>query len=404
MPKDARTPRETTSHKSPALPSRKVTVNGARPSATHVAPRARHEDHAEADVELPLLLVDDDLAVREALSALLESFGYAVETADSGEAGLAALARSRFSILLCDVRMPGLDGVEVIRVALDVDPDLGIIMVTGALDAGTATAALTAGAWDYLMKPIEASILRAAVQRALRRRQATLRRTQHAIEREVAARTAAIEHERLALRTVTVSTVESLLKAMEARDPYLVGHSQRMAALAADVAVALGLDAESIEQVRLAARLADIGKIGLRTEVINKPGRLTPEEFDHVQDHVRLGVEILSPLSHLGVVLEYVRDHHEHYDGTGYPRAVAGDAISIGGRILAAADAFVALTSRRAYREPMTPIDAIDHLRESAGSLLDWSVYAALRSVIQRDQKNGESAAAASSRKVAARG
>lgn len=355
-------------------------------------------------MELPLLLVDDDLAVREALSALLESFGYAVETADSGEAGLAALARSRFSILLCDVRMPGLDGVEVIRVALDVDPDLGIIMVTGALDAGTATAALTAGAWDYLMKPIEASILRAAVQRALRRRQATLRRTQHAIEREVAARTAAIEHERLALRTVTVSTVESLLKAMEARDPYLVGHSQRMAALAADVAVALGLDAESIEQVRLAARLADIGKIGLRTEVINKPGRLTPEEFDHVQDHVRLGVEILSPLSHLGVVLEYVRDHHEHYDGTGYPRAVAGDAISIGGRILAAADAFVALTSRRAYREPMTPIDAIDHLRESAGSLLDWSVYAALRSVIQRDQKNGESAAAASSRKVAARG
>jgi putative two-component system response regulator len=379
------------------VPARETPHKSVKPAPASPRPHAkaaprRHTDAPPREIdgdgaELPLLLVDDDAAVREALAALLASFGYAVETAESGEAALAALARSRFSILLCDIRMPGLDGVEVVRVALDVDPDLGIIMVTGALDAGTATAALTAGAWDYLMKPVDAPILRAAVQRGLRRRQATLRRTQHAVEREVASRTAAIEHERQMLRALTISTVESLLKAMEARDPFLVGHSQRMAALAADVATALGLDPDSIEQVRLAARLADVGKIGLRTDVMNKPGRLTAEEFDHVQDHVRLGVEILSPLSHLGVVVDYVRDHHEHYDGTGYPRAVAGDAISIGGRILAAADAFVALTSRRAYREPMTPLDAIDHLRESAGSLLDWSVYAALRSVVQHDQK-----------------
>jgi putative two-component system response regulator len=406
MPKDARSSRHTLKAAPPPgpatpTPTRTVVVGATsgrpspRPAAkpaprpARVRPKEQAPERAQAEPELPMLLVDDDAAVRDALSALLKSFGYAVESAASGEAALAALARSRFSILLCDIRMPGLDGIEVIRVALDVDPDLGIIMVTGAVDAGTATAALTAGAWDYLMKPVESSILRAAVQRALRRRTATLRRTQHAIEREVATRTAAIEHERLALRSVTISTVEALLKAMEARDPYLVGHSQRMAALAADVAAALGLDPESVEHVRLAARLADIGKIGLRTEVMNKPGRLTPEEFDHVQDHVRLGVEILSPLSHLGVVLEYVRDHHEHYDGTGYPRAVAGDAISIGGRILAAADAFVALTSRRAYREPMTPLAAIDHLRESAGSLLDWSVYAALRSVVQRGAKTG---------------
>lgn len=389
-----------------AVPARETPHKSVKPAPASPRPHTKAAPRRQADsrpheidsdpTELPMLLVDDDAAVRGALSALLVSFGYAVETAESGEAALAALARSRFSILLCDIRMPGLDGVEVVRVALDVDPDLGIIMVTGALDAGTATAALTAGAWDYLMKPIDASVLRGAVQRGLRRRQATLRRTQHAVEREVASRTAAIEHERQMLRALTISTVESLLKAMEARDPFLVGHSQRMSALAADVAAALGLDPDAVEQVRLAARLADVGKIGLRTDVMNKPGRLTAEEFDHVQDHVRLGVEILSPLSHLGVVVEYVRDHHEHYDGTGYPRAVAGDAISIGGRILAAADAFVALTSRRAYREPMTPLDAIDHLRESAGSLLDWSVYAALRSVVQHDQKLVASATAVS--------
>jgi putative two-component system response regulator len=350
----------------------KARVSGATPA--YVEPVDGDADDSER--ALPLLVVDDDDAVCRALSKLLTSFGYVVRTADSGEAALAELTRTRFALVLCDVRMPGLDGVEVVRVALDVDPGLGILMVTAAGDAATATAALTAGAWDYLMKPVESQTLRAAVQRALRRREATIRSSQHAIEREVAARTAA-------LHTLTVNTAEALLKAMETKDPYLTGHSQRMADVAASVARALGLDAATTEEVRLAARLADVGKIGLRSEVMNKPGPLTPEEFDHVQDHVRLGMEILSPLSHLGVVLEFVRDHHEHYDGTGYPRAVAGDAISIGGRILAAADAFVALTSRRAYREPMSPVEALDHLRGSAGTLLDWSVYAALRSVVE---------------------
>jgi len=332
---------------------------------------------------LPILLVDGDALVRAALTKMLESLGYAVVCAESGESALALLARSRFALLLSDVRLPGLDGVELVPVALDVDPDMGIIMVTTANDAATATAVLTAGAWDYLTKPVAATTLRGAVQRALRRREQTIRRTRHAIEREVAARTAAIEREHASLQSLTLATVEALLKAMEARDPYLMGHSQRMASLAASVAEAMGLEPEVVEHVRLAARLADVGKIGLRTEVMNKPGRLTPEEFDHVQDHVRIGLEILSPLDHLGVVLDYIRDHHEHWDGTGYPRALAGDAISIGGRILAAADAFVALTSRRAYREPRTPTDALDHLRDSAGSLLDWTVYAALRDVIE---------------------
>ncbi len=354
--------------------NRAATVAGGAPSRRAVARDA---------AVLPFLVVDGDEQVRAAMTAMLESLGYAVVCADSGEAALALLARSRFALMLSDVRLPGLDGAELVPVALDVDPDMGIIMVTTASDAATATAVLTAGAWDYLTKPLGTATLRGAVQRALRRREQTIRRTRHAIEREVAARTAAIERERASLEALTLATVEALLKAMEARDPYLMGHSQRMASLAASVAESLGLEPEEVEQVRLAARLADVGKIGLRTEVMNKPGRLTPEEFDHVQDHVRIGLEILSPLDHLGVVLDYIRDHHEHWDGTGYPRALAGDAITIGGRILAAADAFVALTSRRAYREPRTPTDALDHLRESAGSLLDWSVYAALREVIE---------------------
>jgi putative nucleotidyltransferase with HDIG domain len=169
---------------------------------------------------------------------------------------------------------------------------------------------------------------------------------------------------------------------MEAKDVYLRGHSARVAELAASVAEQLGLGADAVEQVRLAGRLHDVGKIGIRESVLNKPGRLTPEEFAHVQDHVRIGMEILAPLHHLGPVLEFVRDHHEHWNGTGYPRGLRGGEISIGGRILAAADAFDALTSKRAYRDPMDPAAVVQYLAAHAGALLDPAVYDVLRAVV----------------------
>jgi putative two-component system response regulator len=346
--------------------------------AVRPAPRASVQETRP----LPLLIVDDDAAVLRSLSTLLTSIGYTVETAQSGHAALAMLERGKFGAMLCDVRMPQLSGLEVIPSARDIDPELAIIMVSAVNEAETATQALRAGAVDYVTKPIELDAMRESIERALSERAAARRRTQRALREAVASRTAALEREKAALKALTVSTAEALLKAMEARDPYLKGHSHRVSELAGEIATTLGLDAETVENVRLAGRLADIGKIGTRTDVLHKNGPLTPEEFDHVQDHVRMGLEILSPLSHLGVVLDFVRDHHEHYDGTGYPRALEGAAISLGGRILAGADAFVALTSRRPYREPMLDTDAIEHLRESAGSLLDWTVYAALRTVI----------------------
>src|SRR5205085_12521324 len=148
------------------------------------------------------------------------------------------------------------------------------------------------------------------------------------------------------------------------KDVFLRGHSQRVAELAASVAETIGLDADTVENARLAGRLHDVGKIGVREEVLNKPGPLTPEEFAHVQDHVRIGMEILAPLKHLAMTLEFVQDHHEHFDGSGYPRGLRGYKISIGGRILAACDAFDALTSQRAFREAMDPRDTLRHLEE----------------------------------------
>lgn len=184
------------------------------------------------------------------------------------------------------------------------------------------------------------------------------------------------------VRVHASSVAEAMVDAMEARDPYLRGHSLRVAHLASKIAELLGLDEETIENVRLAARLHDVGMIGIHESILNKPDTLSPAEVRHVREHVRIGSEILAPLTHLGPVLDYVHHHHERFDGNGYPRGLAGDEISIGGRILAAADAFDALTSQRPYREPLSWSAALSRLAGDAGRALDPAVFAALRRVV----------------------
>ena len=335
-----------------------------------------------------VLVVDDEETIRLAIGKFLRSRGYEVQVADSGAAALAQLQRHRCLVMLCDVRMPGMTGVEVVPRAVELDPDLAVLMLTAVNDAPTATEALAGGAMDYLMKPIELADLETALQRALHRRELRIeqRRVEQMIREEVALRTAELEREKAALRSMTVGVAETLINAMEAKDLYLRGHSQRVAELSASMAEVLGLDADTVEYVRLAGRLHDVGKIGIREAVLNKPSSLTPEEYEHVKDHVRIGMEILAPLRHIGPSLQFVQDHHEHWDGSGYPRGIAGEAISIGGRILTAADAFDAVTSKRAYREPMGQQETLDYLAKHTGTLLDPRVYHALAEVVGRRQ------------------
>lgn len=333
-----------------------------------------------------ILIVDDEETIRLALGKFLRSRGYDVITADCGPAALDALDRHRFILMLCDVRMPGMSGVEVVTKAARLDSDLAIMMLTAVNDAPTATEALSHGAMDYLMKPIELEDLNQAVERALHKRDLTIeqRNVERMIREEVALRTEELEKEKAALRTLTISIADSLINAMEAKDVYLRGHSQRVAELGASMAESLGLDPDTVENVRLAGRLHDVGKIGIREEVLNKPGKLTAEEFEHIKGHVKIGMEILAPLKHIDAALRFVQDHHEHYDGSGYPNGISGDQISIGGRLLAAADAFDALTSRRAYRDPLTPTDTLELLRGQIARLLDPMVFDALETVVLR--------------------
>jgi cyclic di-GMP phosphodiesterase len=333
-----------------------------------------------------ILVVDDEDTIRLVLAKYLKTRGFEVATVESGDAALEALAGARFDLMLCDVRMPGLSGVEIVPAALERDPDLAIVMLSAVNDAPTATQAMAHGVLDYLTKPIELQELHRAVTRALHKR--TQLREQRRVERtirdEVAARTRDIEQETTHLRDLSVSVVETLVVVMEAKGAFQRGHSARVAAMAASIADYMGLAPDVVEDVRIAGRLHDVGNIGVRDDVLNKPGPLTPDELEHVRDHVRMGVEILMPLAHIERAVIFVGDHHERWDGSGYPHTRAGEHISIGGRILAAADAFDALVSRRAYREPISPDEAIDRLRADSGRHFDPRVFEALRAVVKR--------------------
>ena len=333
-----------------------------------------------------ILIVDDEETIRLALRKFLRSRGYEVEIAGSGDQALQILDKQSFSLMLCDVRMPGMTGVQVVPQARKRDNDLAIIMLTAVNDAATATEVLSAGASDYLMKPVELADLQQAVDRALLKRSESIekQRLDFLIRQEVALRTAELEQEKESLRLMSVSIAETLINAMEAKDLYLRGHSQRVAELAGELAEEMRLDEAMCEDLRVAGRLHDVGKIGIREDILNKPDRLTPEEYDHVKRHVRIGLDILAPLFHIAKPLKYIEHHHEHWNGAGYPMGLARENIPLGARILCVADTFDALTSKRAYRAPLEPLDALERLSVDVEKQFDPCVYDALVRVITR--------------------
>ena len=339
-----------------------------------------------APASVRVLVVDDDDTIRDAIDQLVRDRGHDVHLCESGAAALALLEKERFEVMVCVDEVHGISGLALVERALGLDRDLAVLLLSRVNDARAAMSALSHGALEYLVKPIAVPELDAAIERAARRRQLEIgrRSVERQIREEVMLRAVELEKEQSALRALTVGIAETLINAMEAKDVYLRGHSQRVAEQAASVAEELGLHPDTVEDIRLAGRLHDIGKIGIREEILNKPDALTAEEYAHVKEHVRIGMEILEPLRHIPRALEYIHDHHEHFDGGGYPRGRRGIEISIGGRILAACDAFDAMTSRRAYREAFDEKHVIAELRTHVGRLLDPAVFAALERVVVR--------------------
>jgi putative nucleotidyltransferase with HDIG domain len=333
-----------------------------------------------------ILVVDDEEAIRSALKRFLIGQGYEVVTAATGAEAVQAVQRHKLACVLLDVRLPDASGVELVTPILEAEPSVAILMLTAVNDAQSASQAMHRGAMDYLTKPVDLADLHRAIQRALRRRETHLesQKLNQWLKEEVAIRTAELRMERANLERISIATLETLVNALEAKDPYLRGHSARVADLSATVAAEMGMPDDQVEAIRTAGRLHDIGKIGIREEVLNKQGPLTDEEFEHVKRHVVTGSEILAPLIHLRHVIDYVRSHHERWDGRGYPDALSGEAIPIGARIIGAVEIYDALTTTRPYQEKMVPELAIERLKDLTGTVIDGQVLRALQAVVGR--------------------
>jgi len=345
------------------------------------------ESNPQSKAPETILVVDDDEGVRRVMSRYLTRQNYEVALAASGEEALTILAQRPVSCMLLDINMPGQRGTDILPAILDAHPTLAVIMVTGLTDGPTAAWCMRAGVVDYLTKPLNLDHLGVAVGRALKTREEAIAKLEldFWLKETVAERTREIQEERLKLELLAASALESLAMALEAKDPYMAGHSIRVAQLTASIAAEMGRTDDEVEQARHAGRLHDIGMIGVPSRVLATPGPLSEEEFAQVKQHVLLGEEFLAPYPHLADIAGFVRSHHERWDGQGHPDGLAGEDIPWGARILAAAEVYDALTTARPYRpETLTPEHATERIGTLAGVSIDPAVHAALSRVVTR--------------------
>lgn len=322
------------------------------------------------------LVVDDEPRLRQILVRVMRADGFIVDEASNGFEAIAQMERHPATLILTDIEMPKMDGFSLLRELRSRWPDAAVMMISGNGDVQTAVSCLSVGALDYLTKPFHLEEVRARITSALERRRLVLenREYQTRLEQKVQAQARRIEQQFL-------GGVQALAEALEAKDPYTHGHSVRVSQYATAIARRLGLPPHVIRAVTLGGRLHDIGKIGVREEILTKPARLTPEEYAHVMTHPIVGWRILSAMViDQPELLNIVRSHHERIDGAGLPDGLMGDDIPLEARIVSVADSFDAMTSGRRYRADGGKAipGAIKELRRCTGTQFDTACVTAL--------------------------
>jgi len=317
-------------------------------------------------------VVDDEPYARDVLVRAARSWHYGCQAATSAEHAVKLLEERPTPILITDLRMPGRGGVWLVREVQKRWPDVSIIVITAGHEEDAVNQCLEAGAHHYFLKPIKLDEFRHVLETTLRtyhirREQKRLRRQ---LERTVQRRTRQV-------RQTYLSAIDSLIRTLEARDPYTSGHSMRVRVFAERLGQFLQLEARQLQQLSLAAKLHDIGKVGVPEAILNKPAKLTEEEIAVVRTHPEMGERILSPIIHNRTVLAAIRGHHERFDGQGYPDGLAGEHIPFLARILTIVDCFDALTSSRAYRDAMPQQQAADVIRSGSGTMFDPALMSA---------------------------
>jgi response regulator RpfG family c-di-GMP phosphodiesterase len=307
-------------------------------------------------------IVDEEPGVLDMLVRAAQSWNYQCQPAPSAEAALELLEKRPTPIVVTDLNMPGQGGIWLVREIHRRWPKTAIIVITAGHDYDSAVECLNAGAQRYFLKPIKLEEFRHVLEATLRIYHLEREHDRHHqhLERTVRRQTRKI-------RRTFLAAIDSLVLTVEARDHYTSGHSLRVRQYSLRLAKILGLPRRLLKQLSVAAKLHDIGKVGVPDVILNKPGLLTEDEFKAVRQHPVIGERILAPIIHNPEVLTAIRSHHERLDGQGYPDGLAGAAIPLLARLLTVADCFDAMTTARAYRPAMPLPQAVEVLHQGAG-------------------------------------
>ncbi len=328
-----------------------------------------------------ILIVDDEAAIRALVERVAAECGYESDSVSDASSAMESISKSDYPLAICDIRMPGKDGVWFLKEVKKRCPDTHVIMLTASDNLEDAIACLNLGAERYLLKPPNIDEISHSIEKAIKLHRLMISDRLH--KKRMAQK---LNEQKRRIRQLFLGSMKALAMSLEAKDGYTKGHSDKVTELSISLGKFIGLERKLLGKVELAASLHDIGKIGITDAVLNKPGRLTEEEYEHVKGHAVLGEEIVKPIIEDKDIRESIRHHHERFDGKGYPDGLAGDKIPLGGRIIALADAFDAMTSDRPYRKAYSKEEAMEMVEENAGTQFDPEMAAEFLKVIEREE------------------
>ena len=348
-----------------------------------------------------LFISDENEASRYIREQLMVEGGYAISSEDSARDGLGVFGRNGFDVIIVKPYPLDLGPVDLIKGLKAADPDCVIIVLLDENKPETLEYLFSLGVYDFIAKPINLEKLLFLVKKGIdlhnlmlanRKFTQGLKENNSALEKQNILLTKRIEdstrnltrlHEDL--QSNYMRTIKVLAQTIDARDHYTHSHSENVARYATVIALQMGLSVKEIEVIRQACELHDLGKIGIEDSILMKPGALTNEEWQQIRKHPIIGAQILEPLTFLNDVIGLIRQHHEHYDGTGYPEGRKGEDIHLGARIINLADSYEAMCSARSYRKiPFTKEAAIEEIKRNSGTQFDPKVVEAFLKVLDR--------------------
>lgn len=329
-----------------------------------------------------ILVVDDDTSNLRMASHILSKENMRVSCLKSGEDTIRFLEENRPDLILLDIHMPGMDGFDTIAAVRSNEKtaDIPVIFLTADDDSDTETKGLEAGAMDFIKKPFVPEVLLLRVRHTIE-----LIRLQTDLAREVEKKTEVVKAQHEKLERISMQIVKTLSGAIDAKDTYTNGHSNRVAEYSREIAKRSGYSEKEQDDIYMMGLLHDVGKIGIPEAIINKPAKLSEEEYAEIKTHPLLGAGILKNITEFPRLAVGARWHHERYDGKGYPDGISGEGIPREARIIAVADAYDAMSSRRSYRDVL-PQDFIrSEILKGRGTQFDPEFTDVLLDMIDED-------------------